>query len=273
MEAVIIGGGIAGPVAAMALQRAGVASRVFESHPPADPDHASYFTITANGLETLGSIGARELALSAGFPTRRNIMWNHGGRRLATLSLDSSLPGSPDAHTMKRSRLARLLQDEALRRGIPIEFGRSLVEAGIAADGRARARFDDGTEAAGDVLIGADGVHSIVRRAIDARAPEARYVGLTNFGGVTRGAAGGIEPEAWHLVFGRRAFFGYQATPDGDMIWFANVPRPAITPAERVATTAAAWKRQLSRSLRRRLRAGGGADRGRRARACRRQHP
>ena len=65
---------------------------------------------------------------------------------------------------MKRSELARLLQDEALRRGIPIEFGRRLVEVGIAVDGRALARFDDGTEATGDVLIGADGVHSIVRR-------------------------------------------------------------------------------------------------------------
>jgi 2-polyprenyl-6-methoxyphenol hydroxylase-like FAD-dependent oxidoreductase len=46
-------------------------------------------------------------------------------------------------------------------------------------------------------------------------------------------------------VFGTRAFFGYQATPGGDVIWFANVPRPLITPAERAATSHDAWKRQL----------------------------
>ena len=63
---------------------------------------------------------------------------------------------------------------------------------------------------------------------------------------MTRGAASGIEPEAWHLVFGRRAFFGYQATPDGDVVWFANVPRPAITPDERASTSEAAWRRQLA---------------------------
>ena len=96
----------------------------------------------------------------------------------------------------------------------------------MAADGRVLATFDDGSTASGDLLIGADGVHSVVRRAIDPAAPSGRYVGLTNFGGVTRGAANGIEPEAWHLVFGRQAFFGYQATPDGDVVWFANVPRP-----------------------------------------------
>jgi 2-polyprenyl-6-methoxyphenol hydroxylase-like FAD-dependent oxidoreductase len=245
MNALIAGGGIAGPVAAMALQRAGIEARVFESHPPADPEHASYFTVTANGLEALRSIGALELALSAGFPTRKNVLWNHAGRRLATLPLDSSLPGSPAAHTMKRSRLARLLQDEALRRGIPIEFGRRLVDAGVNPGGRAIARFAHGAEARGDVLIGADGEHSVVRRAIDPSAPAARYVGLTNFGGVTRGAAGGIEPEAWHLIFGRHAFFGYQATPAGDVIWFVNLPRSEITPEERAATGADEWKRRL----------------------------
>jgi 2-polyprenyl-6-methoxyphenol hydroxylase-like FAD-dependent oxidoreductase len=43
----------------------------------------------------------------------------------------------------------------------------------------------------------------------------------------------------------RAAFFGYQATPAGDAVWFANVPRPAITPDERTSTTSAAWQRQL----------------------------
>ena len=45
----------------------------------------------------------------------------------------------------------------------------------------------DGSVVEGDVLVAADGVRSRVRRAIDPAAPEARYVGLTNFGGITRG--------------------------------------------------------------------------------------
>ena len=247
MQALIVGAGVAGTVTAMALQQVGIEATIFESHQPSDGELGSYFTITANGLEALAAIGARELAIAAGFPTRRNILWNEAGRRLASLPLDSSVPGSPAAHTMKRSRLTRVLQDEAIRRGIRIEYGRRLSIAEVAADRRVLATFDDGSTASGDLLIGADGVHSVVRRAIDPNAPAGRYVGLTNFGGVTRGAANDIEPEAWHLVFGRQAFFGYQATPDGDVVWFANVPRPQIMPDERASTTEDAWRRQLAR--------------------------
>jgi 2-polyprenyl-6-methoxyphenol hydroxylase-like FAD-dependent oxidoreductase len=246
MKALIIGAGVAGPVTAMALQAVGIEAAVFESHPPSDGEVGSYFTVTANGLEALGEIGARELATAVGFPTRRNVMWNESGRRLASLPLDSSVPGSPAAHTMKRSQLARVLQVEAVRRGIQFEYGRRLIGAAPAADGRVTATFDDGSTAAGDLLVAADGVHSVVRRSIDPTAPASRYIGLTNFGGVTRGAAGRIEPEAWHLIFGRKAFFGYQATPDGDVVWFANVPRPEITPDERASTTESAWRLQLA---------------------------
>ena len=247
MHALIVGAGVAGPVTAMALQQVGIEATIFEAYPPSDGELGSYFTVTANGLEGLAAIGARERATAAGFPTRRNVLWNEAGRRLASLPLDSSVPGSPAAHTMKRSRLTHVLQDEATRRGIRIEYGRRLSTAEVAAAGRVVARFDDGSSASGDLLIGADGVHSVVRRLIDPNAPAGRYVGLTNFGGVTRGAAKDIEPEAWHLIFGRQAFFGYQATPDGDVVWFANVPRPLITPDERASTSQDAWRRQLAR--------------------------
>ena len=230
MHVLIIGGGIAGTVSALALQRSGIDAAVFEAHAPTDPERGSYLALTANGLEALRSIDASALATDAGFVTRRNVLWNHAGKRLASISLDSRAPGSPPARTMKRSRLTRALQDEAVRRGIPIEFGRRLRDVTTASDGRVIARFEDGSAAEGDVLVGADGVHSVVRRVIDSSAPPARYVGLTNFGGITRGATHGIEQEAWHMIFGRNAFFGYTATPAGDVVWFANVPRPAISP-------------------------------------------
>ena len=68
---------------------------------------------------------------------------------------------------------------------------------------------------------------------------------MTSFGGFTPNANVGAEPEAWHLIFGRRAFFGYNVDPAGGVVWFANVPRAEITPAERAATSAEAWKGQL----------------------------
>ena len=246
MHALVIGGGIAGPVTAMALQRAGIEATIFESHASSDGDVGSYFTVTANGLAALEAVGAADVAAGAGFPTRRNVLWNHAGRRLASIPLDSTLPDSPSARTIKRSRLGRLLLDEAMDSAIPVKFGRRFTGATVLPDGRICAAFDDRSEAVGDVLIGADGVYSRVRHVIDPNAPAGRYVGLTNFGGFTPGAGRDIEPEAWHLIFGRRAFFGYHATPTGDVVWFANVPRPAISQTERETTSELAWRRQLA---------------------------
>ena len=111
------------------------------------------------------------------------------------------------------------------------------------------ATFDDGSTVTADLLIGADGVHSVVRRLIDPSAPDARYVGLTNFGGITSAAAApaiAIEPETWQFVFGRRAFFGAQRAPNGDVVWFVNAPRGPIGREERATTSDETWQRWLA---------------------------
>jgi 2-polyprenyl-6-methoxyphenol hydroxylase-like FAD-dependent oxidoreductase len=149
------------------------------------------------------------------------------------------------SQTIKRARLSRALEDEAIRRGVRVEFGKRLAGAAVTADGRVVARFEDGSEAVGDLLVGADGIHSVTRRIIDPSAPTGRYAGLTNFGGYTPNAGVVIEREVWHMVFGRRAFFGYALDPSGGAVWFANVPRAQITPAEWASTSAEAWQRQL----------------------------
>jgi 2-polyprenyl-6-methoxyphenol hydroxylase-like FAD-dependent oxidoreductase len=68
---------------------------------------------------------------------------------------------------------------------------------------------------------------------------------LTNFGGYTPNAGLPANPERWHLIFGKRAFFGYNLDSDGGAVWFANVPRAEISPAERASTTLDAWRAQL----------------------------
>src|SRR5262249_23676680 len=49
----------------------------------------------------------------------------------------------------------------------------------------------------------------------------------------------------WHMVFGKRAFFGYVTDPSGGTVWFANVPRAETSRVERQATTKALWQQQL----------------------------
>jgi FAD-dependent urate hydroxylase len=245
MQALIAGGGVAGPVTAMALQRAGIEVVVYEAHAPGDGEAGSVLTVAANGLDALRAVGADGPVLAAGFPTPTNLLLSGTGRRLGATSNGGTLADGTVAHTVRRARLYRGLHDEATARGIRIEYGRRLVGAEPLPGGGVEAAFDDGGREQGDLLVGADGIHSATRRLLDPAAPAPRYVGLVNFGGYAPGIAGGAEPGTWYMIFGRRAFFGYVVDPAGGTVWFANVPRPAVTPAERAAISAEQWRRQL----------------------------
>jgi 2-polyprenyl-6-methoxyphenol hydroxylase-like FAD-dependent oxidoreductase len=248
MQALIIGAGIAGPVTAMALQKAGIDARVVEAHALDSGDIGSYLSVAPNGLDALDVIDALSVAQRVGFRHSRNVLRGSSGRLLGDIAVGEPLADGTPSLTMKRTRLARSLAEEATRRGIVIEGGRRFVEAARAGD-RVIATFKDGSTIATDVLIGADGIHSRVRTLIDPTAPAGRYVGLTNFGGVTpagRVSVRDLEPETWQFIFGRRAFFGAQQAPNGDIVWFVNAPRDPISRNERANTSDGAWQRWLA---------------------------
>lgn len=247
MKALIVGGGIAGPVTAMALQRVGITPRVVEAYPRGDGEVGSYFTVTPNGLDALAAVDALHCAVESGFPTRRNVMCNSAGKLLGDIPLGAPLADGTPALTMKRSRLGLRLLEEAERRGIEVVHGRRLIGASLKG-GQIRATYADMTTETADLLVGSDGVRSAVRRLIDPAAPQERYVGLTNFGGITPAAIVPVElqPEAWQFWFGRYAFFGAHPTPSGQVVWFVNAPRHEITAEERASTSDAEWQESLA---------------------------
>lgn len=116
--------------------------------------------------------------------------------------------GEQDTTSFRRAELFAALQAEAARRGIVTEYGKRLT--GLGQDGeQVTARFADGTSATADILVGADGIHSAVRAAIDPGAPAPRYTGLVSFGGFAPNPGLPPEPGLWKMAFSRRAFFGW----------------------------------------------------------------
>ena len=243
MRLLVIGGGVAGPAVALAATRLGLDATVLERRPVVDPDEGSWVTVAPNGLDALDALGVLDDARGLGHPSRLNRMYGATGRHLGDVSLGVPLADGTVALTIKRSALAVLLEDAARRQGADVRLGAEVVSVHDDDADDVRAVLADGSVVEGDLLVAADGVRSRVRRAIDSAAPDARYVGLTNFGGITRGTRLGddLTPQAWHFVFGRRSFFGAHPLPTGDVVWFANVPREEIGRAERASTTDAQW--------------------------------
>lgn len=245
--ALIIGGGIAGPAAAIALQKAGISAVIYEARPGSAEGVGAFLTLGSNGVDALRTVDAERAALVTGFPTPGITLRGHSGKYLGVSRISTSLADRTTSHTLKRSHLYQAMHREASSRGIRFEHGKRLTGAVETGDG-VRATFADGGEATGDLLIGCDGVHSAVRRVIDPNAPAPTYAGLVSLGGYVRGAGVEAESGSYTMIFGKRAFFGYAVAPDGELWWFANLPRrdePA--PGELAAIDAEEWRRRLIR--------------------------
>jgi 2-polyprenyl-6-methoxyphenol hydroxylase-like FAD-dependent oxidoreductase len=235
--ALVIGGGIAGPVAAMALRKAGIEASVYEAYDTTADGVGGGLSIAPNGLNALEIIGAAGAVRDIGTPMTALVMQSWTGKRLAEFGAP---PGLPAQQFVWRADLYRALYDEAARRGVRVEHGRRLVTATDTGDA-VTARFADGGQATADILIGADGIRSTVRPLIDPAAPRPRYVGLQSFGALMSDT--GLAPTGgkMHMIFGRRAFFGYQVNDDGSGGWFVNLPYGPMTLAEARAVAAERW--------------------------------
>ncbi|MFF5231825.1 FAD-dependent oxidoreductase [Dactylosporangium sp. NPDC000521] len=208
MEAMVIGGGVAGPVAAIALRRIGWDVTVHEAYADPAGDVGSFVSLGANGLRALDAIGCRDAVAARG--TALPLLRLRSGRGKL---LGEAARGRV---TLMRGRLVETLRDLALESGARLVTGRRLTGVG---PGRT-AVFADGGTATADLIVGADGIHSRLRTVIDPDAPVAHYAGLWTVGGRS---AHRVEPGAFTITFGARATMVCAPTTAGTL-WAAQVP-------------------------------------------------
>ncbi|GAB3967526.1 FAD-dependent monooxygenase [Actinoallomurus acanthiterrae] len=236
MRVLIVGGGVAGAVAGIAAKKAGLDPMIYEAYEHSSGlAHGVYLTVAVNGLDALRAVDADKVVTSAGFPSGHMRFLSGTGKQLGVMPLGPTLTDGTATHTIRRADLYGGLYAEAERRGVPIEHGKRLVGA-TTAGGRVVARFADGSTAEGDLLVGADGVHSATRSLIDPANPAPRYTGLGNTGGFTRDTGIDAEPGDYVMIWGKNCFFGYTVSPDGEIWWFANPPRAKERSREELRT-------------------------------------
>ena len=230
------GAGIAGPAVAIALRRAGIEAVVLEASPSPRDGAGVFLNLAPNGLHVLEALGLGHVLRGLGFRNDRLQFRNESGRVLTEVPVGGI--------TLMRGDLGRALREAAEELGVRFEFG-APVEAVPREDVDVAVRLGDGSVREGSFLVGADGIQSKTRQQVFPDAPRPRYTGLVNIGGI---AHTDLPPTGavMHMVFGRRAFFGYAVRPSGETWWFSNVPQ-AEEPShvtERTVDTAA-WRDRL----------------------------
>lgn len=251
LNCLVIGSGIAGLATAISLQKAGHEATVFEAYSEPSDGIGGFLTVAVNGFDALDTLGLKDAAANLGFSTPQMSMYlGSSGKHLIDFDYGGSLPDGTTARTMTRSELYSMFREEAGRRGIRVAYGKRLATVEEASDG-VTAVFADGTTARGDLVVGADGLHSAVRPLIDPSSPAPRNIPLLNTGGIVE--AGLLPPELldveagrMKMVFGRRCFYCYMQDPEGRVWWFANpLQRSSEDPATLDHAGRKSWLTQL----------------------------
>jgi salicylate hydroxylase len=221
MRAVVAGGGVAGSACAIALARIGVDVTVYEAYEdPAGPV-GSYVSLAVNGLRALDALGCLPAVQAAGFPVARQRMWSGRGRLLGDVARGRRPHDPLLSVTIMRADLITRLRAAALGAGARIVTGQRL-------NGPA-----DEPAADADLIVGADGIWSATRRALDPAAPEPAYAGLYSVSGTSGTVPAGLPGDGFNWIFARHGVFIFLPAPDGTVWWTAQVSasEPPADPA------------------------------------------
>lgn len=182
MKALVIGGGIGGLSAAVALKNAGIHCEVFEAVKEIKPVGAA-ISIWPNGVKCMKHLGMGDIIESYGGPmyflAYKDYLRGETLTQFSLAPLVARTGGRPCP--VSRAELQREMLDFWGRDAV--QFGKRVTRCEENADG-VRVWFTDGSMAEGDFLIAADGSHSALRPYVLGYTPERRYAGYVNWNGL-----------------------------------------------------------------------------------------
>ncbi len=237
----IIGGGIGGLTVAVALQQRGIEAAVFEQSVRIGEIGAGV-ALTPNAMKAYRALGLEAEVAAVGFESDYQVVrnWNNGGiiSRVPRKGAYLREFGAPYL-TMHRADLVEVLRRQLPERTFHLGARCIAVETG---DKYARARFADGSEIEADIVVGADGIHSIVRKSLfGPQAP--RFTGCACWRGLVPLDAfpPGVVSSDGTMYMGPRSHVIYYLVRGGKLVNF-------VAHIESDGWTEESWTQECDRS-------------------------
>lgn len=216
----IVGGGIAGLSAGIALKNLNKTFVVAESTPEARPAGAG-ITLAANAMEAYAELGVEDLVRNAGRVLRKVAIEDQKGNALNRVDLRKMSKSRYNLGIHRAALHQALLQAVGVENVLWNKRSKSLKEtqAGYTVE------FEDGTQIKTKYLIVAEGIHSKLRTYFLPNS-EIRYAGYTCWRGIAQTKTQLESSEEAVEIWGSQGRFGYVRVNDEQVYWFATAKFP-----------------------------------------------
>lgn len=222
-KAMIIGAGIGGLATAIALQKAGFTVEIYERAPQLKAVGAG-ISLWPNAIKALDQLGVGGNIRTMGMTEGSGGIHNAQGQTLFStdVHIAEARFGAPTI-VIHRADLSQILQEAY---GGALHLGKQFTHYEESTTG-VTAYFADGTDARGELLICADGIHSVLRQQW---FPHSRplYAGYTAWRGVVAFDHAQVG-KLWGEIIGRGDRFGLAPLSDGQVYWYATQNLPEKT--------------------------------------------
>jgi 2-polyprenyl-6-methoxyphenol hydroxylase-like FAD-dependent oxidoreductase len=231
LRILIVGGGFSGMSAAIQLRKTGAAVDLVEI----DPDWRSYgagITLGAATLRTFVELGILDDFLKHGFAAEGGEFFTASGQKIATLTAPRlARPDVPPVGAILRPILASILAQATRASGTHVRLGVTFAAIAEEASG-AKVTLTDGATKTYDLVVGADGLNSKMRKTFFPDAPSPRYTGQCVWRAVLPRPP---EVKTLQMSIGDKVKVGVNPVSKDQMYMFVTEDRPTnayVDPAQ-----------------------------------------
>lgn len=221
MKVVIIGGGIGGLCTAIALKQAGIDFEIYEAATELKPIGAG-IVMASNAMQVFQKMGIEQKIIAAGYEIENAIGVDQSFKTITNLSVKEKVTKKYGigSYAIHRGILQQILINELHHNKIHLN---KRLKTLVQTENRVHLKFEDGCTTDADIVIGADGIRSAVRKSIMGEIP-LRYSGQTCWRGISKLSLSAEMKSNSYEIWGNEggSRFGMVPISDNEVYFFAT---------------------------------------------------